>query len=109
MVKPTSRVTAYPRVHVTLVDLGHCTHRAFGGAGFTLDWPRVTVVARRTDGSITFGANGHRIADARLLRSIGSAIERLRRYARLSDGLFLDLEEGIPQHIGLGSGTATTL
>lgn len=94
------RVSAPARVHLGFLDLEGGLGRRFGSLGITLDGPCTRVVAEPAS---RFGVTG---PDA----------ERARRYAGqvmgrydLPDTVALTVEESIPAHSGLGSGTQLAL
>lgn len=94
------RVTAPSRLHLGFLDLHGGLGRKFGSIGITLEEPRTTLTLRR----------------AERLAVSGPSAERARSIAlRLIDALGLDdhfeiaIEEAIPEHSGLGSGTQLAL
>ncbi|MDJ0686204.1 MAG: hypothetical protein QNJ84_16055 [Alphaproteobacteria bacterium] len=99
------RVSAFPRVHVTLIDLAGVTGRKFGGAGFAVDALPTVVRAEgaRTnalDGFDRLDARGRADVDALLMRLLGRTDQ---------GGVRLTLEAAPPQHVGLGSKTSLLL
>jgi beta-ribofuranosylaminobenzene 5'-phosphate synthase len=95
------RVIAPARLHLGFLDLHGGLGRRFGSLGVTLEEPRTVLTVRP--------------AEERLSVS-GPSAERARRIAlRLTDGLGLAgafdiaLEQAIPEHAGLGSGTQLAL
>jgi beta-ribofuranosylaminobenzene 5'-phosphate synthase len=89
-------VRAPARLHIGFVDLNGSLGRRFGSAGLTLEGIGVSLSAQRADSVVTSGPQA----------------ERAERYARalltrlsLSGGVRIAVEEAIPQHVGLGSGT----
>ncbi|WP_448187986.1 beta-ribofuranosylaminobenzene 5'-phosphate synthase family protein [Azospirillum sp. sgz301742] len=90
------RVTAPARLHLGFVDMNGCLGRRFGSLGLTLDGIATTIRARPAD----------------RLRAVGPSAERALRAAQALCGRFgwpecaeLTVEEAIPEHVGLGSGT----
>ena len=97
---PGVRVSAPARVHLGFLDLEGGLGRRFGSLGITLDGPCTRVVAAPAS---HFGVTG---PDA----------ERARRYSGevmshfdLPETVELTIEEAIPAHSGLGSGTQLAL
>ena len=101
-------VTAFPRVHIALLDLGRVTRRAFGGAGVMVNGCAVRASARPTrDSVVRVDTSGS--CDSELVRSVGDAVERLRQYLGFRHGVAVRISQAIPQHIGMGSKTASVL
>lgn len=98
-------VRAYPRIHMGLLDLGHATFRAYGGAGFMVDG--LPVVVRRVDDggleiSSTCKLDSDAISDLERLKS------RIQYVVPTASGVYQVISMP-PQHIGLGSKTALML
>ena len=96
-------VRAYPRIHVTLVDLAGATLRANGGVGFAVDAMPTTVTA-----SI---AHVHALTvpsefDAQVHADIEGSLLRLRRTTAYPPTA-VSVVGSAPQHIGLGTKTST--
>ncbi len=94
------RVVAPARLHLGFLDLHGGLGRKFGGIGIALGEPCTVLTVRRAE----------RVAAS------GPSAERARQIAlRLIDGLKIDgafeiaLEQAIPEHAGLGSGTQLVL
>jgi beta-RFAP synthase len=94
------RVLAHARLHLGFLDLHGGLGRKFGSIGVTLEEPRTVLTMRR----------------AASLAVSGPSCERARQIAlRLMDGLGIAgpfeiaMEEAIPEHAGLGSGTQLAL
>ena len=90
------RVIAPARLHLGFVDMNGGLGRRFGSLGLTLDGIATTISAR----------------PAERLRAAGPSAERALRAARALCDRFgwpacaeLTVEEAIPEHVGLGSGT----
>jgi beta-ribofuranosylaminobenzene 5'-phosphate synthase len=101
-------ICAYPRLHVTLLDLCGDGYRRNGGVGFSVGAPRTRmefITSEKTDVSV--------------LASVGfseSEISKLSvRLDTIMTTLHFDLGikilecNGLLRHVGFGSGTATTL
>ncbi|MDF2763607.1 MAG: kinase, partial [Rhodospirillales bacterium] len=96
----TVRVAAPARLHLGFLDLHGGLGRKFGSLGVTLEEPRTVLTVRRAD----------------KLEVSGPSAERARRVTvRLMDGMGLTggfeiaIDEAIPEHAGLGSGTQLAL
>ncbi len=93
-------VTTTARLHLGFFDLGDGPGRRFGSLGLALDGPRTR---------LTIGFADHTIV-------VGEECERARRYLAtlvaahgLSRQHALTIQEAIPPHAGLGSGTQLAL
>jgi beta-ribofuranosylaminobenzene 5'-phosphate synthase len=103
-VAKTATVTAYPRLHFGLADLGHATARKYGGAGVVLDWPAVEVEARSSaEPSL------HTLVDIdeRTLSHVSESIGNIRKISGIQTALLI--KRALPEHAGLGSKTALIL
>ena len=89
------RVETGARLHVGFTNLSLAHERLYGGVGLALDEPRVVVEARRAE---TVDA------DAALRDTVRVACDLLD-----VPGARVDLVEGLPHHVGLGSGTQHAL
>ena len=94
------RVIAPSRLHLGFLDLHGGLGRKFGSIGLTLDEPRTVVAGRRADQFIVDGSDSERAA--RVARQL---IERLRLHEKVR----ITVEEAIPEHTGMGSGTQLAL
>jgi beta-ribofuranosylaminobenzene 5'-phosphate synthase len=93
-------VTTGARLHFGFLDPSGRGPRPFGSFGLALDWPRTMLQLRRADAFKAEGAERHR------------ALTYLRRFVDDSgarDAYALHIEEAIPPHSGLGSGTQLAL
>lgn len=89
-------VKAPARLHLGMFDLSSTLGRRFGGMGVAIDTPAVILQASRSD----------------ILTASGPAAERVLEFARhyldftgLTAGAHFEIEQTIPGHMGLGSGT----
>lgn len=94
------RVDAPARLHLGVLDLRRGEGRWFGGLGVAVARPRVRVVARPAGELEVSGALSG------LVRKLAS-----RQLARLpgAAGAAIRVEEAVPRHVGLGSGTQLAL
>lgn len=94
------RIEAPARIHLGVLDLRRDEGRYFGGLGVAVARPRVRVRLRPADGLSVEGPSSERV-------------ERLaeRHLRRLPDaaGAEIRVEDAIPSHVGLGSGTQLAL
>ena len=105
LAKHLTIVHSFPRIHVGLLDLGHTTHRDHGGAGFCIGGLPVEIEIRRGRSAQILGLAQ---LDRDGQRDLRAAIGRMRgnsTWPRLT----VALRNVLPQHVGLGSKTATIL
>ena len=93
------RIATPSRIHITLIDLNGSLGRVDGGIGIALDRPSIVISAEKAD---EVGVEGK-----------STLSEQIRKGAELISknhgGIHIDIEEEIPPHIGLGSGTQASL
>jgi beta-RFAP synthase len=90
------RVNAPARLHLGFVDISGSLGRRFGSLGLSIDVFRTRLTAIRARHTTARGPDAERAA--RYAQQILAACE-------IADGLTIDLESAIPDHLGLGSGT----
>jgi len=93
-------VTAPARLHFGFVDLHGGLGRTFGSLGLAIDRPQVRLSASRSNSNEVAGPDAERVA------WVLGALEQ--RYA-IDCPAHVQIEESIPAHCGLGSGTQITL
>lgn len=98
-------VTSFPRLHLGLLDLGHATHRKYGGAGIVLDLPTSRVVARISEVN---EFRGLELLDNTAQEEFTAAIGRLQQVHRIP-AVYVEILGCATQHVGLGSKTALLL
>jgi beta-ribofuranosylaminobenzene 5'-phosphate synthase len=91
-------VTAPARLHFGMLDPLGLGARRYGGFGVGIETPRVVVRVRRRPGEevIAFGPQAERAT---------TFARRVRSRFGLSEGVEVNVDEAIPPHMGLGSGT----
>ncbi|MBP2296289.1 beta-ribofuranosylaminobenzene 5'-phosphate synthase family protein [Azospirillum rugosum] len=90
------RVTAPARLHLGFLDMNGGLGRRFGSLGLTLDGMATTVRVRPSDRLRAAGPSAERA-----LKAARAVCDRFRWPANAE----LTVEEAIPEHVGLGSGT----
>jgi beta-ribofuranosylaminobenzene 5'-phosphate synthase len=93
-------VAASARLHLGFLDMNGGLGRKFGGVGLALDAPATRLTLRRADKNLVEGLESARAAA--LLERAQEALGVTRRHR-------LAIEEAIPAHAGLGSGTQLAL
>jgi beta-RFAP synthase len=93
-------VTVPARLHLGFVDLNGELGRRFGSLGIAIDTPRTRLSLGRGERPRAEGPDA-----GRAQRHLETLVERYRLDRRLD----LHIEESIPSHVGLGSGTQLAL
>jgi len=97
----TVRVTARARLHFGFLDLSQGEKsRQFGGMGLALAEPRCVLRIEKAGGLEVAGANSERIE---------YLADRVHRALELKPRARITVDEAIPEHVGLGSGTQLAL
>jgi beta-RFAP synthase len=94
------RISAPARLHMGFVDLNGELGRCYGSVGLALSAPHTRVVARAGEGLSVRGPSSER---AKVL------VQSVLQCFALKEGVALEIEEAIPEHVGLGSGTQLAL
>lgn len=93
------RITSPSRLHLSLIDLNAEIGRVDGGLGITLGYPGMNLTAEKSkDISVT----GDSDLTERIKKSAKSVIPD-------GQGINIHIEDDIPSHVGLGSGTQSAL
>jgi beta-RFAP synthase len=93
-------VTVPARLHIGFMDLNGGLGRRFGSLGIALDAPHTRVRLERSDALTVEGPGA-----ARAERYLRTLVDHFR----LDERLRLTIASGIPEHVGLGSGTQLSL
>ncbi len=94
------RVVATARLHMGFLDMNGSLGRRFGSIGLSLDSPATRLQAWRADIFTATGPGAERAL---------ACAQRFAGRAGIAGGLRMELEEIIPEHAGLGSGTQMAL
>jgi beta-ribofuranosylaminobenzene 5'-phosphate synthase len=98
-------VESFARLHAGLLDLGNATPRKYGGGGFTISGPSVTVQAVRSQRPAIVGQE---LLDDAAVSDLATALRQLRHLLPNAKAQIRILRM-MPQHVGLGSKTALVL
>mgnify|MGYP003898631017 FL=1 len=93
------KVVSPARLHLTLIDLNAEIGRIYGGAGITLQSPGLEISAVEAD---TIEVTG----DSLLAGKMRKAAQALLPAGK---GIRIQIDDGFPDHVGLGSGTQAAL
>src|SRR5262245_31753452 len=97
----TIRLMAQARLHFGFLDLsGGEGGRRFGGLGLALEAPRLVLSVAKGEGLRVEGPQAERVE---------AIAARVHRHLELKPHLHVVVEEAIPEHVGLGSGTQLAL
>jgi len=98
-------VTAFPRVHMGLLDCGYATERLYGGLGVAVDGLFTQISASPADEwRVVFSKKIQ--ASLRTSNDMASLVQRLERAMEPS---CITVENMAPEHLGLGSKTTLLL
>ena len=97
-------VRAYPRIHITLVDLGNGTGRRYGGSGFAVDGLTTTASAKESSQTELVGPSHF---DAPDIHDIRAALDRLSD--SVGTAFSVSVRCDAPSHVGLGTKTSCVL
>jgi beta-ribofuranosylaminobenzene 5'-phosphate synthase len=93
------KVVSPSRLHLTLIDLNAELGRVDGGAGITLESPGMELLAAEAD-------NVEIVGDSLLAGKMRIAADALLPAGK---GIKLQINDSLPDHVGLGSGTQAAL
>lgn len=93
------KVVSPSRLHLTLIDLNAELGRVDGGAGITLESPGMELLASEAD-------NVEIVGDSLLAGKMRKAADALLPEGK---GIKLQINDSLPDHVGLGSGTQAAL
>jgi beta-ribofuranosylaminobenzene 5'-phosphate synthase len=93
-------VVAPAHLHAGNMDLTGDLGRLYGTAGFTIEYPRTVIEARKSD-KITITGEDATNAE----RYAGAFVARFN----IEGGIAVNVKEAIPKHLGMGSQTALAL
>ncbi len=93
------KVVSPSRLHLTLIDLNAELGRVDGGVGITLEYPSMELWADKAD-------NIEILGDSLLYEKMRKAADSLLPAGK---GIKLHINDSIPDHVGLGSGTQAAL
>ncbi|MEQ1653183.1 MAG: GHMP kinase, partial [Hyphomicrobium sp.] len=94
----TVRVRAPARLHLGFLDMNGALGRRFGSIGMAVDRPATRLTVSRAETNSASGAESARTLKLAKMFGRGSR-----------SGFAIDVEEAIPAHAGLGSGTQLAL
>lgn len=105
--KAPFRLTAWPRIHLGLLDCGETTPRVFGGSGISLE-TESECTRLEVSTATSFQLCGLEQLDERGQQMVEESIARLTTKVPLAP-IRVNMTRVIRQHVGLGSRTATIL
>ncbi len=90
------KVKSPSRLHLGIIDLKGDLGRIYGSIGVTIDKPNVVLTAEKNEQFLIQGADAAR---TRLFA------QRFLKRTKVAEKVNIEVEETIPKHVGLGSGT----
>ncbi|MCC7565361.1 MAG: DUF98 domain-containing protein [Methanomicrobiaceae archaeon] len=100
---PRVLVDAPSRLHLGLIDLNGSLGRVDGGIGIALDHPGILLEARHESTVLVQGG------DEESRRRVEEAARAVLGRLGISSGAAIRLQDTVPHHVGLGSGTQLAL
>lgn len=98
-------ITAYPRIHISLIGMNKNGYRVNGGLGFSISAPTLSVLFEESDPfEVIDGANGLSDIERRRLIKVISMVAQNKGFVRKYKA-YVD-RGSMYSHIGLGSNTA---
>src|ERR1043166_7966777 len=98
-------LTARPRLHISLADMGNASARAFGGVGFSIDQPSTVLQFDKCD---CVQIQGLENLDREGISDVHELFDRLKP-ALGEIGVRVIIRSVPPQHVGFGSKTSLLL
>lgn len=89
------------RLHFALIDLNGSLGRVDGGIGLSLDYPGFKIIAQNSDATNILGPS-------EILPRANKILSLLKNKCDIGN-VTIKIEENIPSHVGLGSGTQLSL
>lgn len=102
------RVHASGRLHFGFLNLSLAHERLYGGLGLALQAPTTVVTARSADG-VTVTVDEDSNSTSEDIREVAAEYARLAVDVLAVSGATITIEESLPRHAGLGSGTQLAL
>jgi beta-ribofuranosylaminobenzene 5'-phosphate synthase len=93
-------VTTSARLHVGFFDLTNATDRIFGSLGLSLDAPATIVEIAKSETPLIVAKNRYYVA---------KIIDNLVNVLKMDENFSVNVQQAIPEHAGLGSGTQMAL
>lgn len=103
-----TRITVYPRVHLSLLDLSAGGYRKNGGIGFAVDSPLTTLEFKRS-GAVDLSRLLNYGFSSTFVSEIEQRIARCSRAHGIHDAISLETITPFQLHQGFGAGTAISL
>ena len=97
-------VTCCARLHMGFFDLNGSTGRIFGSLGVGIDAPCTQIEITKSDKTAVEGVGG-----IQLSKNIDKIVKSLKITHKISQQFSVKINQNIPQHAGLGSGTQMAL
>lgn len=99
-------IKAFPRIHVSLLDLGNVTPRRYGGGGFSIDATPIEVSAELAVHAEIIGTD---LIDSTAREDVDRLLARFRERLGKEAKYRICIRQVPPQHAGFGTKTALLL
>lgn len=93
-------VTTSARLHMGFIDLNGSQGRLFGSMGVALSAPQT---------QLTIIKSKKTLIEAKNHQYVAKIVEKIKKHLKIEEGFSIRIDESIPEHAGLGSGTQMAL
>lgn len=97
-------VTSAARLHMGFFDLNGSTGRMFGSLGLAIDAPCTQIEITKSEKTVVEGVDSNHLS-----KNIDKIVKSLKILHKISQQFSVKINQSIPQHTGLGSGTQMAL
>lgn len=102
------KITAFPRIHMTLIGMNADGYRINGGIGFSISEPRIFFSVKSSDSFSLKDLRGACFTSSEINR-LKDKIDNIRSEYKLKYSIQCEIGGECPTHFGFGSSTATYL
>lgn len=106
--KQELRITAFPRLHLTLIGMNEKGYRVNGGIGFAIKDPQLILIIKPSD-SLQLIDNRHTQLSQNQYGKLAQIIEEVRTQYRFKYSISVKISGGMRTHYGFGSETSIRL
>ena len=101
-------ISAYPRLHVTLIAMNNLGYRINGGIGFAIDNPSISFSASPSDEFELVDNRDNKLEESQL-RVLKNLIDSIKLNLNFCKNVSIAINGEMPTHSGFGSGTIVRL
>ena len=102
------KITAFPRIHMTLIGMNADGYRINGGIGFSISEPRMFFSVKSSDSFSLKDLRGSCFTSSEINR-LKDKIDNIRTEYKFKYSIQCEISGNCPTHFGFGSSTATYL